>query len=287
LEPNKVLRSLLASDGILIVPGAFDCLSAMIIEHSQFKVVYATGAGLANATLGLPDLGFISLAEMALQVGRMSNVVNIPIIVDADTGYGGVLQVHRAVRELERAGAAGIQLEDQVSPKRCGHFDGQLLISIDDMVQKIRIAKNSQRYEDTLLIARTDARSVEGHAGAVKRANAYAQAGADVIFIEAPRSRDEVLELPGIVNAPLMINIVEGGKTPSVSLKELDEAGYKIALFANIALRASIKVIHEVMDLLSSGAAEEEISSRVAGWDDRQKILRLDDFLALAEHYST
>jgi 2-methylisocitrate lyase-like PEP mutase family enzyme len=281
-----VLRELLARDEILVLPGAFDSLSAIIVEDAGFRAVYATGAGFANAALGLPDIGFVGLTEMAGHVGRMAEVVDIPIIADADTGYGELLQVRRTIREFERAGAAGVQIEDQVAPKRCGHFDGQHVISIDDMVRKVSIARDSRRDDDMVIIARTDACNLEGLDAAVVRSNAYADAGADLIFIEAVRTREELLALPDLVDAPLLANIVEGGKTPIVSALELQGAGYKVALFANTALRASILAVRDAMKILQEDGSSERARARMVSWQDRQNTVRLDVLRSIEERYT-
>lgn len=285
MNKGSVLRNLLARDEILILPGAFDALSARLIEEVGFPAVYATGAGFANAALGLPDIGFVGLAELALHVGRMTDVVDIPVLVDADTGYGGVLQVRRTVRELERAGAAGIQLEDQVAPKRCGHFDGQQVIPIDEMVSKISIARDSRRDDATVIVARTDARSPEGFDATVTRATAYAEAGADLVFVEALSTREELLTMPSLVRVPLVANIVEGGKTPLTSATDLQDAGYKVALFANTALRASMAAIRETMTIVREDGSSERVLDRIATWQERQGAVRLHMFSSIESRY--
>ncbi|HLI02226.1 MAG TPA: isocitrate lyase/phosphoenolpyruvate mutase family protein [Acidimicrobiales bacterium] len=280
------LRELLARPEILVLPGAFDPLSARIIEQAGFEAVYATGAGFANAGFGLPDIGFIGLAEVVEHVGRMTEAVDVPVVVDADTGYGELLQVRRTVRELERAGAAAIQLEDQVAPKRCGHFDGQQLIGAEDMVRKLAIALDSRRDNDLVIIARTDARSVEGLDAAIERAQAYAAVGADVIFVEAPRSREELETLPAKVGAPLLANIVEGGKTPVSSADQLQEAGFKIALFANTALRASMAAVRDAMQTLRADGSPERVLPHMVSWEERQETVALTAYRALEDRYA-
>jgi 2-methylisocitrate lyase-like PEP mutase family enzyme len=269
-----------------VLPGAFDPLSARIIEQAGFEAVYATGAGFANAGFGLPDIGFIGLAETVEHVGRMTEAVNIPVVVDADTGYGELLQVRRTVRELERAGAAAIQLEDQVAPKRCGHFDGQQLIGAEDMVRKLAIALDSRRDDDLVIIARTDARNVEGLDAAIERAQAYAAVGADLIFVEAPRSREELETLPAKVGAPLLANMVEGGKTPASSAAQLQEAGFKIALFANTALRASMAAVRDAMQTLRADGGTERVLPHMASWQERQETVAMPAYMDLEDRYA-
>ncbi len=268
-----------------MLPGAFDALSARIIEDVGFRAVYATGAGYANAAFGLPDLGFVGLAELAGHVGAMAEAVDIPVVVDADTGFGDLLQTRRTVRVLERAGAAGIQLEDQVAPKRCGHFDGQQVIPVEEMVRKVAIALDSRRNEELVVIARTDARNAEGIDAAVARAQAYAQAGADLVFVEAPLSRDELLALPARLGVPAMANVVEGGKTPPASALDLQAAGYKVALFANTALRASMAAVRDAIAILSEDGSSERALTRMVTWQERQASVRFDELLSLEGRY--
>ncbi len=287
MNTASALRERLAKNEILLLPGAADALTARLVEEGGFDAVYATGAGFANASFGLPDIGLISSKEVFDHVGRMADAVAIPLIVDADTGYGDLLQVRRTIRELDRAGAAAIQLEDQVTSKRCGHFDGQRLIPEEDMVQKIRIAIDSRRNSDLVIIARTDARNVEGFDAAVHRARAYVEAGADLIFVEAPRSREEMQQLPELVGHPLMANMVEGGKTPMLSTAELQEAGYKIALFANAAMRASMFAVREVLEVLKRDGSSDAYADRIMSWEDRQRLVRLEEFQATENAYTS
>lgn len=286
MNNGRRLRRLLARPEILMLPGAFDPLSARIAEDTGVEAVYATGAGFANAGFGLPDIGFIGLGELAEHVRRMTDAVDIPVVVDADTGYGDLLQVRRTVRDLERAGAAAIQLEDQVAPKRCGHFDGQQVIATDEMVRKLAIALDSRRDPDTVIIARTDARTVDGIDAAVERAVAYAEVGADVIFLEAPRTPEELLSLPARIDTPLLANMVEGGKTPLASTAELEAAGFRIALFANTALRASMAAVRGAITTLRDDGSPDAILDRIATWEDRQGTVRYDEFREIEERYS-
>jgi 2-methylisocitrate lyase-like PEP mutase family enzyme len=286
VNARSALRDHLASGELLVVPGAFDALSARIIEEAGFGAVYVTGAGFANAAFGLPDIGLVSSTELIAHVGRVTEAVSVPVIADADTGYGGVLQVQRTIRELERAGAAAIQLEDQADPKRCGHFDGQKLIPAAEMVQKVRIAAATRTDPALVLIARTDARGAEGFDAAVERANAYAAAGADVIFVEAARTADELLALPKLIGAPLLANMVEGGKTPMHSTAELARAGYAIALFANTALRAAMKAVGGAMAALRAQGGTDSLQDQIAPWAERQRLVRLAGFQAVEQAFS-
>lgn len=269
----KKLRSLLNQDGIILAPGAYDSLSARLIESIGFPVVYVTGSGVTASKYALPDLGMITLKEMSDTVNMMVTAVETPIIVDADTGYGGVLNVRRTVREYENIGVAAIHLEDQSWPKKCGHFWGKQLISQDEMVMKIKAAIDSRQDPDFIIIARTDAIATEGFSAAVERGRAYRAAGADIIFLDVPESLDEIRDIPKLFDIPVMINM-DLGKTPWMSASRLDSFGYKIAIYPGIpqliALGASRKVLES---LYLSGTIEDE--SRYRMW--------FCDFLALTK----
>ncbi|MCS6800852.1 MAG: oxaloacetate decarboxylase [Chloroflexota bacterium] len=281
------LRARLAQPEILIVPGVVDALTARLAQEAGFPAVYLTGAGLANAQFGLPDLGFLGLAEVAAQTARLADAVEVPLIVDADTGYGNALNVRRTVRELERAGAAAIQLEDQVSPKRCGHFAGKAVISREEMVQKIRAAVEARRDPETVIIARTDALASEGIEGAIARARAYRAAGADILFVEAPRDRDQLARLPREIDAPLLVNQVEGGQTPLLPAKELHRLGFRIALYANTALRVALFAVREAFAVLAADGSSERLVGQMLDWEERQRLAGLEGWLALEQRYAS
>jgi 2,3-dimethylmalate lyase len=278
------LRLRLAEEEIVVLPGASDAITARIIEQSGFEAVYVTGAGFANASFGGPDVGLVTLSEVVTHVGRIADAVNVPVVVDADTGYGGVLNVHRAVRQLERAGAAAIQLEDQITPKRCGHFDGKSVVPTAEMLQKLAAATDA-RSDDLVIIARTDARQTDGFAEAVDRACAYRDAGADMIFVEAPQSVDELRRLPGLVGAPLVANMVEGGKTPLVGAAELQSMGYRAVLFANAALRTAAKAVWTAMRTLRATGSTESLLDNMISWDERQRLIRLPEMQELEARF--
>src|ERR1700726_1436957 len=244
------LRRLFAGEGLLIAPGAYDGLTARLVELAGFSVVYATGAGISNSQLALADVGLITMAEMLDQVRKMTGAVTIPVICDIDTGYGNAVNLYRTVQEFIRAGAAAVQIEDQIIPKKCGHFEGKQLIPFDESVQKVRAAVEARGQDHLVIIARTDAIAVEGVPEALRRAKAYHEAGADALFVEAPRTRDELAEigrsLPGIKIA----NIVEGGRTPIMPAATLTEMGFKIAIYANLVLRSSVKAIQASLEHL-------------------------------------
>jgi 2-methylisocitrate lyase-like PEP mutase family enzyme len=229
------LRALLAAPGVLVVPGAYDALAARLIEEAGFPAVYATGAGIANAYLGWADVGLTTMTEVRDAVRHIVGATTLPVIVDADTGFGNAINVVRTVRELEQVGVASVQLEDQVFPKRCGHFAGKEIIACDEMVGKLRAAVDARRT-DLVLVARTDALAIEGLDAALARARAYRDAGADVLFVEAPRTFEQMRAIgTALQGTPLLANMVEGGLTPILPAAELEALGYKIALYANTA----------------------------------------------------
>jgi 2-methylisocitrate lyase-like PEP mutase family enzyme len=280
------LRGLIAAEDGLLLPGAPNALTALIIEDTGFDAAYITGAGVTNTLLGLPDLAFISLPEMAANVSAMAEVVTIPLVVDADTGFGNAVSVYRTIRILERAGAAGIQLEDQVSPKKCGHFDGQEVIGHDEMRQKIHAAVDSRRDDATVIIARTDARAAHGLDEALDRAAAYAEAGADVLFIEGLHSRDELRaagkSVPGV---PKLANMVEGGKTPLLPKRELVDMGYSIILYANAAMQGAIHGTQTVLGGLRDNEALDSDLGNLAPWHERQRLVRHSAYDSLEARY--
>ncbi len=231
--------SLLRSGEMIVAPGAYDCITARMVEQADYSACYMTGAGVA-ATLGYPDYGLVTMSEMADNAGRMTNVLNIPLIADADTGYGNELNVVRTVREYEKRGVAAIQLEDQTFPKRCGHLDDKEVLPMEEFLPKIRAAADARRNRNFSIIARTDARAVIGFEEAVRRANAMLDAGADVAFIEAPQTLEEVRAVPKLVNGPCLLNIVWKGKTPDVSIADAKAMGFKIMIFPGMLFKAVI-----------------------------------------------
>ena len=285
-EPSRRLRRRIAEGPVLAVPGAANALTARVIEDLGFEAVYVSGAGIANTFHGTPDIGLVTLTELAAHLAAIRDAVEVPLLVDADTGFGNPVGVRHAVQVLERAGADAIQIEDQESPKRCGHFEGKRIVSKADMVQKVRAAADARRNDDVVLIARTDARVLEGLDAAIDRAGAYLDAGADVAFVEAPQSVEEVRLLPSLLDAPQVINLVQGGKTPLLSLAEL--AGFRLALFANISLQASVYGMQRVLGtLLATGSITPEMQGEVVNWEERQRVVRKPYFDALEEHYES
>jgi len=248
------LRRLLETPETVVVPGAYGGFVARIFEQAGFGAVYVGGHGAA-AVHGLPDVGLVTQTEMAAHVERIAGAVSIPVIADADEGYGDVINVVRTVELFERAGAAGIQLEDQQAPKRCGHMEGKRLIPRDAMLRKIEAAAAARRCPDTVIVARTDAIAVDGLDAAIARLEAYAEAGADVLFLEAPRSLDELTTAASVLNTPMLANMSEGGKTPIVELADLRAIGIKIALYPSSAIFAAAQAARRVaMTLRESGS---------------------------------
>jgi 2-methylisocitrate lyase-like PEP mutase family enzyme len=280
------LRRRLSADGLVITPGAYDALTARLVELAGFDVVYATGAGISNSQLALADVGLLTMNEMLEQVRKMTAAVAIPVICDVDTGYGNAVNLYRTVQEFIRSGAAAVQIEDQVIPKKCGHFEGKQLVSFDESVQKIRAAVEARGQHDLVIIARTDAIAVEGLDEALRRARAYHDAGADALFVEAPRTQDELAEigtrLPGIKVA----NIVEGGRTPVVSAATLVEMGFKVVIYANLVLRSSVKAIQASLDHLRAHGDTSAILDRMITMDERARITRKDFLDSLEKRFT-
>lgn len=284
LSKGATFRSLLATDRAVVLPGVFDALTAVMAQSSGFRACYVTGAGVANTQLGTPDVGLLSFDAMHAQVSRITAVAEIPVVVDIDTGYGGPVSVMRTVRMMERLGVAALQMEDQAMPKRCGHFNGKTTISAGEMQAKIDAAVNARASDDLLIIARTDVRATHDFKEAIRRARAYREAGADVLFIEAPQSLEEVRQIPvEIPDVPLVINVVEGGKTPAAPVADLDEWGYSIVLHANLLMRAMVHAGQEVLAHLLNNGESETIADRYISWSRRQELVRLPEFDAIED----
>ncbi|WP_371379049.1 oxaloacetate decarboxylase [Sporomusa aerivorans] len=271
----KKLRELLKVPGIIRAPGAGDPWTARLIEMAGFPAVYMSGAITSHTVIGRPDIGLLTMTEMALQAKNISNAVDIPVIADGDNGHGGVLNVIRMVEEYERAGVAAIQLEDQVLPKRCGHMEGKEVIPKTEMVSKIKAAVYARRNEDFVVIARTDARAVEGFDSAIERALAYCDAGADVIFFEAPQSRDEMEKVAKAISKPLLANMVEGGKTPFLKGEELDALGFKIVIYPGSTAMVATKAIIDMLDSLKTNDTTAAYAEHMLDFANLNKIASL------------
>lgn len=284
---GKLLRSKLEERRGLLVPGAADALSAHVIASLGFEAIYITGAGVTNALLGMPDLGFISLPELAQQTSAIREAVNLPIIVDADTGFGNPLNVRYTVQVLERSGANAIQIEDQIFPKRCGHFSGKQVIATEEMAAKVKAAADARRNQDFLIIARTDARAEHGFQAAIDRAANWIEAGADVTFVEAPESIEELRRIPALLRVPQVINMVPGGKTPIVDAAALASMGFAVVLYANAALQGAIAGMQGALSELKARGLLDESSSKIASFAERQRLVQKPLFDELERKYST
>ncbi len=277
------LRKLLNGPGVIRSLGAHDVFTARLIEAAGLETVFLGGFGTSASLLGLPDVGFITLSEMADAVRRMALRVRIPVVADGDTGHGDLHNVARTVREFERAGAAGVLLEDQVTPKRCGHFAGKQVIAADEMVLKLKAALAARTDPDFVIIARTDARAVEGIDGAIERANRYGAAGADVCFIEAPQSRVELAAIPLAVRYPLLVNMLTGGATPILTVEELGRLGYKIVVCPIETLLAAGRAVQRVIDALLTRGRCDLPDADMMTFAEVKKVLGLDDVMGLRQ----
>ena len=283
---NRSLRDLLRGKQAVLLPGAANALAARVIEDLGFEAVYVTGAGVTNTFLGMPDIGLISITELANHVSAMRDAVALPLIVDADTGFGNAINVARTVQVLERSGANAIQLEDQEFPKRCGHFSGKSVIPKTEMVQKIHAAVDARIDSDLLIVARTDAIAVNGFEDAIERAQAYIEAGADMTFVEAPRTAEQIADIPKRLGVPQLINIVAGGLTPMIDMDELQRMGYALVLYANAALQASVSGMQHVLGHLKTHGSLDGVADRLATFGERQRLVQKPHFDALEKKYS-
>ena len=245
------LSQMLRQDGMIVAPGAYDCITAKLIERAGFAAVYMTGSGTA-ASLGYPDYGLATMSEMADNAGRIAAAVDLPVIADADTGFGNELNMVRTFREYVRRGVAALHVEDQTFPKRCGHLEGKEVVPLDDFLAKIRAADEERAGSDFVIIARTDARAPIGFDEAIRRANAALEAGADAAFVEAPETMEELEAVPKLVGGPCLLNIVSGGKSPDVGLDEAEKMGYKIAILPSLLLVGAVCICEDILDELKT-----------------------------------
>ena len=273
-------RELLANPGIIVAPGAYDCLTATIIQQAGFPAVYMTGAGTSVARLGRPDLALASMTEMVSNAADISQAVDIPVIADADTGYGGVLNVARTVRQFQRTGVAAIHIEDQESPKRCGHLDDKRVISAAEMVQKIRAAVDARTGDDFTIIVRTDALAVTGWEDTMRRCDAYVEAGADVLVVEALRNPEEAERITVNFDVPLMYNFVETGKSPLLPAAELERLGFKLVIFPVRALLLVCRAVSGLMAELRTQGTTEAMLDRMASLEDCFNLVGMAELMA-------
>ena len=283
----ETLHTRLARKPIVIAPGVYDAFTALVAVQAGFAALYVSGAAIAYTRLGRPDIGLVSMTEIAQTVAMIRDRVAAYLIVDADTGYGNALNVARTVREFERVGASAIQIEDQDFPKRCGHLDGKALISANEMSGKLRAALDARLNSETLVIARTDALAVEGFDRAIERAIMYREAGADMLFVEAPKTREELARMATALRgrAPLMANMVEGGKTPPLSAPELDAIGFALVIFPGGIVRALGRMASEYYASLAKHGSSEPFRSRMLDFAGLNDLVGTPELLALGKRY--
>ncbi len=285
MNTKQQLKALAHARRGVIVPGAFNALSARVVADLGFEALYVTGAGVTNMWFGLPDQAFMGLTDIADHTARIRDAVDLPLIVDADTGFGNALNTYHAVRTLERAGADCIQLEDQVSPKRCGHFAGKDVVEASEMIGKIKAACDARRDKDLLIMARTDATAVHGFNAAVERAQSYAEAGADLLFVEAVTELEHVRALPQRLSTPQLMNMVIGGKTPITSAQELGQLGYGLVLYANAALQGALAGMQRTLTQLRETQRIDEDPALVTPFAERQRLVGKGVWDGLEEKY--
>jgi len=284
MTPRQELRRLIDQRGYTMVPGAYDTLTARLVEAAGFAAVYLTGGGYSRAS-GYPDLGLLSLTENVLFIGRTVEAVGIPVIADADTGYGNAINVIRTVREYEKTGVAGFHIEDQVSPKKCGHYEGKEVISRAEMIGKIKAAVDTRRDPDLVIIARSDARAIEGLEAAVDRVNAYLEAGADVGFVEAPQTVEELRIVGRDVRGPALVNVFEGGKTPMLGAQELEDMGFRLGIYPSQTHRAAIRAAQRVLAAMKRDGDTRAIETELATFQEREDAVGTADWRALEDKY--
>jgi 2-methylisocitrate lyase-like PEP mutase family enzyme len=277
------LRQLLRGDGMLVAPGAYDCITARTIAQAGFDAIYMTGAGTA-ATLGYPDYGLVTMSEMADNAGRLASAVDVPVIADADTGYGNELNATRTVREYERRGVAGLHIEDQGFPKKCGHLDNKVIVPLEEYLAKIRAAVAARQTPQFVIIARTDARAVLGFDEAIRRANAALAAGADMAFVEAPQTLEEVTAIPHLVKGPCLLNIVWRGKTPDIGFDDAQKAGYKLAIVPGLLFKGVIGVCDQLLSELKSQRRHPKIDTQMTVRDAFRRV-GADEWDAVSERF--
>jgi 2,3-dimethylmalate lyase len=278
MEPAARLRELLSRPGILLAPGCYDGISARLIERAGYEVAYMTGFGSAASVLGMPDTGLISFAEMATHAGNLASAVGIPLIADADTGYGNAVNTYRTVKAYARAGVAAVQIEDQVSPKKCGHTKGKLVVPLEEMLGKVRAACDARAEQDIVIVTRTDARAVNGFADALERGQAFAEAGADVVFFEAPESVEEMRRVAAEIKVPTLINVVQDGKTPCLRADELERMGFKIAIYPSMLFRIAALAMKDELERFKR---EREYTPG----DTRMRFAEIQDIVGFPWYY--
>ena len=285
-ERRRFLRDRLERRDALLVPGAGNALTARIIQDAGFEAVYVTGAGIANTLLGVPDIGLVTLTELAATTEAISEICPLPLIVDIDTGFGNAVNTYRTVRVLERAGACALQIEDQDFPKRCGHFGGKAVIPAHEMTAKIRAAADARDDENLLIIARTDARAIDGLDATLERAGRFIDAGADLTFVEAPVSEDEMRAITARLAVPQVANMVVGGRTPLLPQAALADIGFSLVLYANAPLQAAMRAMSGVLEALKRDGGLDNVIGQLADFEERQRLVGKGFYDALERKYT-
>jgi len=285
MNPRQTLKQLLKRNQLLVAPGCFDGLSARLVQEAGFEAAYLSGGAVARS-MGIPDIGLVTMSETIERAAQVIAAVNIPVIADADTGYGNAVNLVRTVREFERVGVAAIHIEDQITPKRCGHLDGKEVISLAEMEKKLEAALATRTDADFCIIARTDARGVNGLDDAIERGRAFARLGVDALFIEAPQSEAELAEIPRrLPDVPLLVNVFKGGKTPMLPTQRLQEMGYRIAIYPSETQRAAIHAMRKALGTLKRDGTTESIDDSLTTFKERDRVVGLDDWQKIEREY--
>jgi 2-methylisocitrate lyase-like PEP mutase family enzyme len=285
-RPTSILRGLLKGPELISAPGVADALNARLVAQAGFQAIYMTGAGTSAVRLGVPDIGLLTMHEMVDNAGRIAEASGLPLIADADTGYGGPINVRRTIQAYERAGVAGVHIEDQQWPKRCGHLAGKTLIPTEEMSAKIKAAVDARVDHDFVVIARSDAIAVEGFEAALERGKAYEEAGADVIFIEAPRDMEQLRQIPKTFGVPSLYNLASSGKTPLLPASEIEDLGYKIVIYPNLVILAAIPAITGMLAELKETGSVTGIIKRVATFREFFDLLGMEEIQEMEERYA-
>ena len=285
MTPRQILKQLLKRNKLLVAPGCFDGLSARLVQEAGFDAAYLSGGAVARS-MGIPDIGLVTMSETIERAAQVVSAITIPVIADADTGYGNAVNLVRSVREFERVGVAAIHIEDQITPKRCGHLDGKEVISLAEMENKLEAALATRTDPDFCIIARTDARGVNGFDDAIARGKAFAKLGVDAIFVEAPQSEAELEEIPRrISDVPLLVNVFKGGKTPMLPVERLEKMGYRIAIYPSETQRAAIHAMRMALGMLKKEGTTEAMDAALTTFKERDRIVGLDDWQKIERQY--
>ena len=285
MTTRQTLKQLLKRNKLLVAPGCFDGLSARLVQEAGFEAAYLSGGAVARS-MGIPDIGLVTMSESIERAAQVASAIKIPIIADADTGYGNAVNLVRTVREFERAGVSAIHIEDQITPKRCGHLDGKEVISLGEMTQKLQAALAARSDPDFCIIARTDARVVNGFDDAIERGQAFAKLGVDAVFVEAPQSEEELAEIPRrIPDIPLLVNVFKGGKTPMLPVERLQKMGYRIAIYPSETQRAAIHAMRTALSTLKREGTTESIDASLTTFKERDRVVDLDGWQKIEKSY--